>query len=115
MDDWVTVLLAIGIVLRLTRLITTDTITSPIRTRLPGKLYELATCAWCTSIWLAPVAASWWAWSHTAWWQITGIWLTASWIAGALSNAGQPTQIEVAPIAPLTIHTEHTGDDGGDA
>jgi hypothetical protein len=59
-------------VYRLTRLVTTDTLTSPLRMRLlaagrdkmgnsrPGplrayarNLFDLVTCAWCSSMWIA--------------------------------------------------------------
>lgn len=47
---------------RLTRLITADKITEPIRERIIARsdfFGYLVTCDWCLSIWCAPVFAAW--------------------------------------------------------
>lgn len=81
-------------VYRLTRLVTADTITEPMRNWIGGqrggevkrqKAFDFITCPWCTSIWLAAgaVAATRLVpdpWSYLA------LLLTASAVAGALST-----------------------------
>lgn len=105
-DDSLTLLLAAGAVLRLTRLAATDTITEPLRKRLPAWIHAMVTCGWCVSIWIAvPVAATWWAWGHNAWWHVVCLALTASWLAGSLHNTGRPSQheVEVIPVGALNV------------
>lgn len=104
MDDWLTIALAVGLCARITRLITLDTITAPIRDRLPGLLGALVQCAWCTGVWAAvPVGLSWYWWAAHDWWQVTAVIGTAAWVAGAVSNAAMPSQHEVATVAPVAL------------
>jgi len=103
-NDWLTVLLAIGLSVRITRLITLDTITQPIRDRLTGLLGVLVECPWCSGFWVsAAVGLSWWAWADHTWWQIGALIFTLSWFAGALAGAGMPKQVEVATVSPVAI------------
>lgn len=87
---WLTVLLAVLAVARLTRLVTADVIAQPfrawvIRTRLDGhperddddKLITLVHCRWCTSIWVsAPVAVAVYLRPHS-WWVVVPLLLLA--------------------------------------
>lgn len=67
--SWLTAVLAVGAVARLTRLVTADKITEPLRdwtlarwarldrTKEPSGLAYLVTCPWCVSIYLSvPIA-----------------------------------------------------------
>lgn len=115
MDDSLTLLLAAGAILRLTRLASTDIITQPIRDRLSGWLLTAVTCGWCVSVWISfPVAVTWWAWSHNAWWQVMCLALGSSWLAGSLHNTGRPSQheVEVMPVGAVTVVNIPV--DGGD-
>lgn len=64
MPAWLLVVLTIGAIARLTRLVTADFITSPIRDRLTERWGEeakrsyLLTCDYCASIYIAPVVAT---------------------------------------------------------
>lgn len=89
MADWLLVVLTIGAIMRLTRLVTADYITAPIRERLTDRWGEdskrayLLTCDYCASIYIAPIVA----WVAVYWGDnrviIIGlIALTASFIAG---------------------------------
>lgn len=103
-DDWLTIVLAIGLAVRIMRLITFDSITQPIRDRLSGFLGALIECPWCTGVWIAvPVGLSWWAWADQTWWQVCALIGTVAWCCGALSQAAMPRQVEVAPVAPLVF------------
>lgn len=103
-DDWLTIALALALAARLTRLITLDTITQPIRDRLPGFLGALVQCPWCTGVWVAvPVGLSWLWWADQAWWQVTALIGALAWFAGAVSNAAMPSQHEVAMIGPVAL------------
>lgn len=103
-DDWLTIVLAAGLAVRIMRLITLDTITQPIRDRLSGFLGALIECPWCTGVWIAvPVGLSWWAWADQAWWQVTALIATIAWLCGALSNAGMPSRHEVATVSPIAL------------
>jgi hypothetical protein len=93
--DWLWVLLVIGATARLTRLVTGDSITEPlrVRTRLWARresrvgawMDELITCPWCVSVWLGTLVAF-----TTIWWTdnrvlIAGMTaLTASLVTGNL-------------------------------
>lgn len=104
MDDWLTIVLAAGLAARLTRLITLDTITQPIRNRLTGLVAALVECPWCTGVWTAAaVGLSWHWWSDQTWWQITALIATLAWVAGAVSGAAMPRQHEVATVAPVAL------------
>lgn len=103
-DDWLTIALAVGMAVRIMRLITLDAITQPIRDRLSGFLGALIECPWCTGIWIAvPVALSWWAWADHTWWQVCALIGTIAWACGALSQAAMPHQVEVATVAPVVL------------
>jgi hypothetical protein len=103
-DDWLTIALALAATARITRLITLDTITEPIRARLPGMLGALVQCAWCTGVWVAvPVGLSWHWWADHTWWQVTALIAALSWFAGAVASAGMPSQHEVATIGPVAL------------
>lgn len=102
MEYWITLLLAIGATMRITRLVTLDTITEPARERLRGWAETLFTCGWCFSFWAAiPVIISWhYLHTHTLW-VIAAAILTCSWITGALSNASLPVRVEAITLAPI--------------
>lgn len=103
-DDWLTIVLACGLTARLTRLITLDTITEPIRDRLKGLLRVLAECPWCSGFWVAlAVGLSWMAWSDQTWWQITALIGTLAFAAGAFAGAGGPSQHEVAVMGAVPL------------
>lgn len=103
-DNWLTIVLAAGLAVRIMRLLTLDVITQPIRNRLTGFWGALIECPWCTGIWIAvPVGLSWWAWSDQIWWQVIAVMATIAWLCGALSNAGMPSQHEVATVSPVAL------------
>jgi hypothetical protein len=103
-DDWLTIVLACGLTARLTRLITLDTITEPIRNRLKGLLQVLAECPWCSGFWVAlAVGLSWMAWSDQTWWQITALVGTLAFVAGAVAGAGGPSQHEIAVMGAVPL------------
>lgn len=103
-DDWLTIALALGLAARLTRLITLDTITQPIRDRLKGFLAALIECPWCSGVWVAvPVGLSWLWWADQTWWQVTALIGTVAWVAGALAGVGMPRQVEVATVSPVAL------------
>jgi len=103
-DDWLTIVLAAGLAVRIMRLITLDAITQPIRDRLTGFLGALVECPWCTGVWIAvPVGLSWWAWADQTWWQVGALMGTIAWLCGALSNAAMPSQHEVSTVSPVAL------------
>lgn len=103
-DDWLTILLACGLTARLTRLITLDTITQPIRDRLKGLLSVLAECPWCSGFWVSvAVGLSWIAWSDQTWWQVAALVGTLSFVAGAVAGAGGPSQHEIAVMGAVPL------------
>lgn len=103
-DDWLTIVLACGLTARLTRLITLDTITEPIRDRLKGLLRVLAECPWCSGFWVAlAVGLSWMAWADQTWWQITALVGTLAFVAGAFAGAGGPSQHEIAVMGAVPL------------
>lgn len=61
---WLLVVLAVGATIRLTRLVTADYITEPIRDRLirrwgeDAKRSYLVTCDYCASMYVAPIVAA---------------------------------------------------------
>lgn len=97
--QWMTLLLAVGATLRLTRLIYADTITFPFRDWLASKnppgakptrttrffrfVEDMVSCPWCLSVWVgcavAPLA---WFLGPTLWFVIPALMLTASQVAG---------------------------------
>jgi hypothetical protein len=96
MSLWVVgALLALGAALRLTRLVTMDTLGWPLRrwaaTRGPHGLGAWLSCPWCVGFWitLACVAAAWaaapcpgLAW----WWAVPAQALGTSWLVGLGAN-----------------------------
>ncbi|WP_375483299.1 DUF1360 domain-containing protein [uncultured Jatrophihabitans sp.] len=89
---WLLVVLTVFAVARLTRLVTKDVVTQPVRAwivarRLDGHddrddsdpIVYLIHCRWCASIWLAaPVSVAVWLWPGAWWVQIPLLALTAS-------------------------------------
>ena len=72
-----TLILAIGATMRLTRLITADTITAPLRawsiarTKDPDHpLPTLLRCPWCMGVWTGGIVALW-AWADADHWYFT--------------------------------------------
>jgi hypothetical protein len=88
MPAWLLVLLIIGATVRLTRLITADYLTSPIRDRLTERWGEdskrayLIGCDYCASMYVAPVVSLAWLWPTNRVVLIALIALTASQVAG---------------------------------
>jgi hypothetical protein len=92
MPGWLLVALTIGAIMRLTRVVTADYITKPIRDRLTRKWGEdskrayLIECDYCASFWIAPpVAAVVVAWPDNRVVWVILIALTASFIAGIIA------------------------------
>ena len=117
MDDVASMLLAIGAVVRLTRLVGTDVITQPLRKPLTGWVLKLVTCGWCASIWIAGlvVIPTWFMWGHTRIWQAIALGLLASWAAGTTHTLGngKPSTVHVAGVtgvAPLTVFVDDIPD-----
>lgn len=103
-DDWLTIVLAVGLAVRITRLITLDSITQPIRDRLSGFLGALIECPWCSGVWVAvPVGLSWWAWADQTWWQVGALIGAIAWASGAAAGVGMPSQHEVATVSPIAL------------
>lgn len=99
--------------MRITRLITLDTITQPIRDRLTGLLGALAECPWCSGFWVSvAVGASWWAWADQIWWQVAALIGSIAWLCGAGAGVGGPSQHEIAVMGAVPLinadepHTE---------
>jgi len=92
MPAWLLVVLAIGSTMRLTRLVTADKLTEPVRERLLRWWGEdrlasyMVTCDYCTSMYVAPIVAT-----VTVFWpddravMIGLIALTASMVAGLVA------------------------------
>lgn len=94
-------LIMLGSTARLTRLITEDTITGPLRARVmrrrgpDGRAYLWITCPWCVGLWLAfaVTLATWAAWSLwadgplmpvPAWLWVPGLALTNNYLAARM-------------------------------
>jgi hypothetical protein len=78
---------------RITRLITSDVITEPLRVAVirrlntEGRLAYMIVCDWCASVYVgAGVAASWWAWGDSKIWLAVMVALSASYAAGFLNS-----------------------------
>lgn len=86
---WI-LLLAFGSAARLTRLITTDTITGPLRAKVlthygpQSMAYELIRCPWCVGFWISiPAAiAAFTPFAHTLFYAIAGTALSISLLIG---------------------------------
>lgn len=77
--------LILGATLRLTRLVTTDKITKPLRDRLPASVREFAACSWCVGFWVALGVALWSYYDHcrAPWaFAVPALVLSLSWITG---------------------------------
>lgn len=91
--DALTLIAAALATARITRLITSDTITEPLRVRIirrlnaEGKLAYLIVCDWCASVYVgAAVSASWWVWGDTKAWLAVVLALSFSYAAGFLNS-----------------------------
>ena len=72
---------------RLTRLVTEDTITEPVRVWASDKpfVYELVTCPWCIGFWISlGCVAVWWTTSDRAVWLLAPF--AVSHVAGWLNT-----------------------------
>lgn len=93
MTAWLLVLLTIGAVARLTRLVTADRISEPIRTRLTNRWGDeaqrsyLITCDYCASMYVAPIVA-WVAiyWPDNRVVILVLLALTASYVTGFIAS-----------------------------
>jgi hypothetical protein len=92
MPGWLLVALTIGAIMRLTRLVTADKITEPIREWLTDRWGEeskrayLVGCDYCASFWIAPpVAAVVVAWPDNRVVWVILIALSASFLAGIVA------------------------------
>lgn len=93
MSTWLLFLLTLGAVLRVTRIITADYITQPLRERLINRWGEnsqrayLVTCDYCASFWVAiPLAATAVLWGDNRVVIIAFLALTASWFSGFMAG-----------------------------
>lgn len=91
--DFVTLALVALATARLTRLVTTDTITEPLRVWVVGKLGEdsklsyLMMCSWCMSLWVgAGVAGSAYLFGGNRWYGFALLALSASYVTGWLAG-----------------------------
>jgi len=82
-------------VARVTRLVTTDTLTAPARQwavlkmGIRSKGAYLITCDWCTSVWAGAVAAPLAYWyGHSPWYLIPATALAYSYTTGFLAQYG---------------------------
>lgn len=88
-----TLILTLLAVVRVTRLITSDYLTEPLRVRaikgLEGhaRLQYLLVCSWCASVWVGVAgAAAWFAWGDTRAYTAVCAGLAASYAAGFLAS-----------------------------
>lgn len=108
--DLIILAVALGAVLRITRLVVEDAITAPVREALDRRaeprptrrerpasaprprqpwafLSALVGCSWCTSVWVAfGVLAPLWAWYGYDWRLYPLAALTASWLVGIAAS-----------------------------
>ena len=104
-------IITLGAILRLTRLINSDTITRPLRDKVPTCLRTFVVCPWCVGFWVAliVVAVSWAAHDH-GWYQYGALVLTISWIVGIFAqwlDAPPPDRIL------RLLHSGHISGPGG--
>ena len=89
---WLLAFLAIGATYRLSRLITADYVTKPLRTEVNRRFGDnrfsyFITCDWCVSFWVSwPIAfiAIWWPTNRLVW--IILLALTASAVTGLAAS-----------------------------
>lgn len=93
MSTWLLVALVIGAVVRLTRLLTADKISEPIRDRVDRRYGEdsmrayFVTCDYCVSMYLSPIVATVAVlWGDNRVIVIALIALTASYVTGFLAG-----------------------------
>jgi len=91
--DILTLLVAALATARLTRLVTRDQITHPVRRwvlariDLHGWLAYLLTCDWCVSVWVGGAGAAAGAWVGSwSWWHAPAVALAFSYVAGWLAS-----------------------------
>lgn len=91
--DTITLLVAALATARLTRLVTRDQITHPLRRAILARLDHdgmaayLIVCDWCTSMYIAAAGAALGAWGGAwTWWQAPGVMLAFSYTAGWLAS-----------------------------
>lgn len=87
----ITVLLAILATVRVTRLVTHDAISDPVRLWITdrfganSKIAYFVHCPWCVSMYVGAVAGySAWSWADTPGYQVATLALSASYVAGYL-------------------------------
>jgi hypothetical protein len=92
-----TLLLAIGAVVRLTRMVTDDYLFETPRTWVlmklhpDGQLSYLVKCRWCASVWVSvPVMGAWIVWGGVPAFTAVCAALTASYAAGFLAVRERP-------------------------
>ena len=93
------VLLTVLAVARVTRLITRDVITDPVRTPVvrrlvarnaDSKIAYLIMCDWCASMYIGAAAAgAWYAWGETMPYMAVTLALSSSYITGFLASITQ--------------------------
>lgn len=75
-------------VARLTRLVTKDTISNPIRARVHRrsvKAFDFLSCPWCTSVWIAAAVVGLTV-GIGSWWRYPAALLSMSMVAGFLAG-----------------------------
>lgn len=91
-SPWLTVLAFLAAA-RITRLVTRDSITAPIRMRLvnlfgiDSKPAELLQCDWCTAVWVsAATVGTAWRWGHHGWVQLPMMVLAGAYVVGWIAS-----------------------------
>lgn len=91
--DFISLALAALATARITRVITTDTVTAQLRTSVvqrlgaESKLAYLVHCDWCVSIYVgAATATTWHLTGGSAWFQVPALALAASHLTGFLAS-----------------------------
>lgn len=87
------VVLTLGLAARITRVLTVDRISYPIRQRIvvwlgPDNWFAyLVTCPWCLGLWVsAGVGAAAYFYADTRWWLCVALAGTASYVTGVLAQ-----------------------------